>query len=185
MLVLRLLLRPFAARQRRSVIGEEAVADSAAKAVSGLRDVTACGGENAVMAEFGAQVAQQASATRSAARTGAARSLCITAGGWLPLVLVLAAAPSMTRGGVAPARYHRRHRVHRGSLRSALNTLAQGVSMGMVRLTVTLERIVEASTPPAAPPAPAPGFYSPVCCSPSAAPRRPLPRRPLPRRLGS
>ena len=175
-LILRLLLRPFAARQRRSVIGEEAVADSAAKAVSGLRDVTACGGENAVMTEFGAQVTQQAGATRLAARTGAARSLCIAAGGWLPLLLVLAAAPSMTRGGVAPARIIGAIAYISGSLRSALNTLAQGVSTGLVRLTVTLDRIIEASTPAAAPPAAAP----PACLLP-----RPAPRLLLPRRLGS
>ena len=155
-LILRLLLRPFAARQRMSVIGEEAIADSAAKAVSGLRDVTACGGENSVTADFGARVEQQARAARSAARIGSVRGLCIGAGGWLPLVLVLAAAPSMMRGGVAPARIIGAIAYISGSLRGALNTLAQGVSAGMVRLTVTLERIVEASLPPPAPPPPAP-----------------------------
>ncbi len=175
-LILRLLLRPFAARQRMSVIGEEAVADSAAKAVSGLRDVTACGGENSVTAEFGARVTQQAGATRSAARIGSARSLCIAAGGWLPLLLVLAAAPSMTRGGVAPARIIGAIAYISGSLRSALNTLAQGVSAGMVRLTVTLDRILEASIPPpaslpAAPPPPAlPPDAPPPDAPPSAAP---------------
>jgi ABC-type multidrug transport system fused ATPase/permease subunit len=154
-LILRLLLRPFAVRQRMSVIGEEAIADSTAKAVSGLRDVTACGGENSVTADFGARVEQQARAARSAARIGSVRSLCLAAGGWLPLVLVLAAAPSMMRGGVAPARIIGAVAYISGSLRGALNTLAQGVSAGMVRLTVTLERIVEASLPPPAPPSPA------------------------------
>ena len=155
-LILRLLLRPFAVRQRMSVIGEEAIADSAAKAVSGLRDVTACGGEKSVTADFGARVEQQARAARSAARIGSVRSLCLAAGGWLPLVLVLAAAPSMMRGGVAPARIIGAIAYISGSLRGALNTLAQGVSAGMVRLTVTLERIVEASLPPPAPASPAP-----------------------------
>jgi ATP-binding cassette subfamily C protein len=154
-LILRLLLRPFAVRQRMSVIGEEAIADSTAKAVSGLRDVTACGGENSVTADFGARVEQQARAARSAARIGSVRSLGIAAGGWLPLVLVLAAAPSMMRGGVAPARIIGAVAYISGSLRGALNTLAQGVSAGMVRLTVTLERIVEASLPPPAPASPA------------------------------
>jgi ATP-binding cassette subfamily C protein len=154
-LILRLLLRPFAVRQRMSVIGEEAIADSAAKAVSGLRDVTACGGENSVTAGFGARVEQQARAARSAARIGSVRNLCVAAGGWLPLVLVLAAAPSMMRGGVAPARIIGAIAYISGSLRGALNTLAQGVSASMVRLTVTLERIVEASLPPPAPASPA------------------------------
>ena len=167
-LILRLLLRPFAARQRMSVIGEEAVADSAAKAVSGLRDVTACGGENAVMADFGGRVAQQAAAARSAARIGSARSLCLAACGWLPLLLVLAAAPSMMRGGVSPARIVGAIAYIGGSLRSALNTLAGGASAGLVRLTVTLERIIEASAPPpAAPPPPAP---PPPALRPAASP---------------
>jgi ATP-binding cassette subfamily C protein len=168
-LILRLLLRPYATRQRRSVIGEEAVADSAAKAVSGLRDVTACGGEDTVMADFGGRVAQQAAAARSAARIGSARSLCIAACGWLPLLLVLAAAPSMMRGGVSPARIIGAIAYIGGSLRSALNTLAGGASAGLVRLTVTLQRIIEASAPP--PPAP------PPTASPSPAPP-PLARPP-------
>jgi ABC-type multidrug transport system fused ATPase/permease subunit len=168
-LILRLLLRPFAARQRRSVVGEEAVADSAAKAVSGLRDVTACGGESSVTADLGARVTQQADAARSAARIGSARSLCLTAGGWLPLLLVLAAAPSMMRGGVAPARIIGAIAYISGSLRSALNTLAQGVSAGMVRLTVTLDRIIEASTPPPDPPAvAAPAVAAPAVASRAA-----------------
>jgi len=63
----------------------------------------------------------------------------------------------MMRGGVSPARIVGAIAYVSGSVRSTLNTLAQGVSAGMVRLTVTLERIIEASAPsPAAPPPPAP-----------------------------
>ncbi len=159
-LILRLLLRPFAARQRRAVVGEEAVANSAAKAVSGLRDVTSCGAEVQVFAQFDAVVSQQADAARSVARTGSARLLCLAAGGWLPLLLVLAAAPSMLHGGVAPAHIIGAIGYIGGSLRGTLNTLSQGVGAGLVRLTVTLDRIVDASTPPAdapeaaSPPAP-------------------------------
>jgi ATP-binding cassette subfamily C protein len=151
-LILRLLLRPFAARQRRAVVGEEAVANSAAKAVSGLRDVTSCGAEAQVFAQFDAVVSQQADAARSVARTGSARLLCLAAGGWLPLLLVLAAAPSMLHGGVTPAHVIGAIGYIGGSLRSTLNTLSQGLGAGLVRLTVTLDRIVDASTPPADPP---------------------------------
>ncbi len=151
-LILRLLLRPFAARQRRAVVGEEAVANSAAKAVSGLRDVTSCGAEVQVFAQFDAVVSQQADAARSVARTGSARLLCLAAGGWLPLLLVLAAAPSMLHGGVAPAHIIGAIGYIGGSLRGTLNTLSQGVGAGLVRLTVTLDRIVDASTPPTDPP---------------------------------
>ncbi len=151
-LILRLLLRPFAARQRRAVVGEEAVANSAAKAVSGLRDVTSSGAEVQVFAQFDAVVSQQADAARSVARTGSARLLCLAAGGWLPLLLVLAAAPSMLHGGVAPAHIIGAIGYIGGSLRGTLNTLSQGVGAGLVRLTVTLDRIVDASTPPTDPP---------------------------------
>ena len=155
-LILRLLLRPFAARQRRAVVGEEAVANSAAKAVSGLRDVTSCGAEAQVFAQFDAVVSQQADAARSVARTGSARLLCLAAGGWLPLLLVLAAAPSMLHGGVTPAHIIGAIGYIGGSLRGTLNTLSQGVGAGLVRLTVTLDRIVDASAPPADPPEPLP-----------------------------
>jgi len=143
-LILHLLLRPFAARQRRSVIGEEQVARSAARAVSGLRDVTACGAEAGVLAELDAQVRRQADAARSVARIGSARLLCLTAGSWLPLLLVLAFAPAMLRSGVSTAHLIGAIAYIGGSLRSVLYTLSQGLGAGMVRLTVTLERIIEA-----------------------------------------
>ncbi len=150
-LILRLLLRPFAARQRQAVMGEEAVANSAAKAVSGLRDITSCGAEVQVLTQFDAVVRQQAEAARSVARIGSVRLLCLAVGGWLPLLLVLAAAPSMLHGGVAPAHIIGAVGYIGGSLRSILYTLSQGVGAGLVRLTVTLDRITEASTPPADP----------------------------------
>jgi ATP-binding cassette subfamily C protein len=150
-LILRLLLGPFAARQRRSVIGEELVANSAAKAVSGLRDVTASGAEDLVMAGLRDRITRQAGAVRSVARVGSARVLCIAAGGWLPLLLVLAATPSMVRHGIAPARIIGAIAYISGSLRGTLSMLSQGVGAGLVRLMVTLDRIIEASAGPAAP----------------------------------
>jgi ABC-type multidrug transport system fused ATPase/permease subunit len=156
------LLHPLAERQRRCVIGEEAVAGSAAQAVSGLRDVVACGAENLVLGRLDAHVRQQAAAARSVARVGSARSLCLAAGGWLPLLLVLAAAPSMLRTGVSPAHVIGAVAYISGSLRSALATLSEGIGAGLVRLTVTLERITETGTSPACPaPAAAAGTAGP------------------------
>jgi ATP-binding cassette subfamily C protein len=147
--VLRLLLRPYAARQRASVSTEEAVAEAAARAVSGIRDVTACGAEDIVLADIEAPVGRQASAARSAVRAGVARQLCLAVGGWLPLLLVLAAAPSMLRHGASPARVIGAITYVGGSLRGALYTLGQGMGAGLVRLSVTLERIIEAGSAPA------------------------------------
>ena len=141
-IALRLLLRPFATRQRESVVTEEAVADATARAVTGVRDVTACGGEDMVLAGLDELITRQAAATRSAARAGALRLLCVTAGGWLPLLLVLAAAPSMLRGGVSPAHIIGAVTYLSGSLRAMLNTLSTGMGGSVVRLTVALERIL-------------------------------------------
>jgi ATP-binding cassette, subfamily C, bacterial len=141
-LILRLLLRPFAVRQRASVAGEETVARDVATAVSGLRDVTACGAETPVLAALDQQIRRQAAATRSVARIGAVRLFCLAAGGWLPLLLVLVAAPSMLRRGVSPAHLIGAIAYIGGSLRSTLGTLTQGLGAGLVRLTVTLDHIV-------------------------------------------
>lgn len=147
-LILRLLLGPFAARQRRSVMGEELVANSTAKAVSGLRDVTACGAEDLVMAGLRDRITRQAEATRAVAWVGSVRVLSLSLGGWLPLLLVLAAAPSMLRHGLPPARLIGAIAYISGSLRGTLAMLSQGVGTGLVRLVVTLERILETSAEP-------------------------------------
>jgi ATP-binding cassette subfamily C protein len=145
LLILRALLPAYAARQRSSVLGEERVASSAASALRGLRDVTACGAEEQVLAQIDEQVAAQADAARSVARIGAVRSLSMGIGVWLPLLLVLAAAPSLLRRGVTPAQIIGAVTYIGWSLRSAVYTLGQGAAGSVVRLTVTLERIVEAS----------------------------------------
>lgn len=146
LVILRLLLRPFAARRRRSVIGEETVAEVAARTVAGLRDVAACGAEEDVLTELTTRIGQQAEAARSVARIGTARVVCVTAGGWLPLLLVLVAGPSLLRDGVSPAYLIGAIAYITGSLRAVLSTLSQGVGASMVTLTVTLDRILEAST---------------------------------------
>lgn len=149
-IVLRLLVGPFAARQRRSVIGEELVANSTARTVSGLRDVAACGAEDLVMAELRDRITRQADATRAVAGVASVRVLCVAVGGWLPLLLVLAAVPSMLHHGIPPARIIGAIAYIGGSLRGMLSTLSQGVGAGLVRLIVTLERIIEASAVPSA-----------------------------------
>jgi ABC-type multidrug transport system fused ATPase/permease subunit len=164
-LALRLLLRPLRVRQRRAVTGEETLAESAAEAISGIRDVVACGADDLVMARLTDAVERQADAARSTARLSSARVLCIAFGGWLPLLLVLAAMPSLLRSGVSAARVIGAITYLSGSLRSSLNLLSEGVGSSIIRLTVTLDRILEATVPPpqttlppaAAPPGPGPG----------------------------
>ena len=98
------LLPSFARWQGRSVVGEEEVADSAAAALAGLRDALACGAEDQLLSEITDRVMTQAAALRALARMNLLRTLCLAVGGWLPLILVLAAAPSLVRVGVTPGR---------------------------------------------------------------------------------
>jgi len=167
---LRLILRPYAARQRESVRTEEAVAGSAAQAVSGVRDITACGAEYVVLDGLGRRVQRQADAARSVARAGAARLLCLAIGGWLPLLLVLAAAPSMLGRGISPGHVIGAITYITGSLRGALYTLSQGMGAGLVRLNVTLDRIAATSAGPGAPGEP--GHLPPARKAPQGARRR-------------
>ena len=146
----RLLLRPFAARQREWVISEEAVADSAARAVSGVRDVTACGGEEVVVAELDDLITGEAAVIRAAIRGGVLRQLCESAGGWLPLLLMLGAAPGLLRHGESPAHVIGAITYVAGCVRATLSALSQDMGASVVALTVALERILSEAAQPGA-----------------------------------
>jgi len=109
------LLPAFAAWQRRSVVGEERVADSAAASLDGLRDAIACGAEDQVRAEIAGRVAEQAD------------------------------APSLVRHGVSAGAIVGAVTYIGGVLQGALYTLTHGVGGSGIRLAITLQRIVEAS----------------------------------------
>jgi ATP-binding cassette, subfamily C, bacterial len=147
------LLPPLARRQRRSVLGEEAVADSAAAALAGLRDVIACGAQDQVRAELTGRVADQAAALRGLARLNMLRTGCLAVGGWLPLILVLADAPSLVRHGVGPGEIVGAVSYIGGVLQTALSTFTRGVGGSAIRLAITLQRIIEASGAAPGPPA--------------------------------
>jgi ABC-type multidrug transport system fused ATPase/permease subunit len=147
-ILLRLLLRPYAARQRAAVLAEESVAAEVARAASAARDITACGAEDLVLDSLARHIARQEKAARHVAGAGSARLLCLAVGGWLPLLLVLAAAPGMLRHGVSPGDIVGAVTYVTGSMRGALYALSQGMGAGLVRLRVTLERILQTSAPP-------------------------------------
>jgi len=146
-ILLRLLLRPYAARQRAAVLAEESVAAEVARAASAARDITACGAEALVLDGLARHIAGQERAARRVASAGTARLLCLAVGGWLPLLLVLAAAPGMLRRGASPGDIVGAVTYVAGSLRGVLYTLSQGMGAGLVRLNVTLERILQTSAP--------------------------------------
>jgi ATP-binding cassette subfamily C protein len=151
--LLRLMLRPYAERQRVAVLAEENVAAEVARAASAARDITACGAEDLVLHGLARHIARQEKAVRRVAGAGSARLLCLAVGGWLPLLLVLAAAPGMLRHGAPPGDIVGAVTYITGSLRGALYALSQGMGAGLVRLNVTLERILQTSAggPPQTP----------------------------------
>jgi ATP-binding cassette subfamily C protein len=150
-ILLQLLLRPYAARQRAAVLAEESVAAEVARAASAARDITACGAEDIVLDGLARHIARQEEAARRVAGAGSARLLCLAVGGWLPLLLVLAAGPGMLRHGVSPGDIVGAVTYVTGSMRAALYALSQGMGAGLVRLSVTLERILQTSAPPETP----------------------------------
>jgi ATP-binding cassette, subfamily C, bacterial len=166
------LLPPLARLQRRSVLGEEAVADSAAAALAGLRDVIACGAQDQVRAGLTGRVAAQAAALRGLARLNMLRMGCLAVGGWLPLILVLTDAPSLLRHGVGPGEIVGAVSYIGGVLQSALYTLTSGIGGSGIRLAITLQRIIEASGAAPGPPARSePGVPFPRHAAPARGPR--------------
>ena len=147
-ILLRLLLRPYAARQRAALLAEERVAAEVARAASAARDITACGAEDLVFDGLAGHIARQQEAARRVTVAGSVRLLSLAAGGWLPLLLVLAAAPGMLRHGASPGDIVGAITYISGSLRGILYTLSQGMGAGLVRLNVTLERILQTSAGP-------------------------------------
>jgi ATP-binding cassette subfamily C protein len=143
------LLPSFARWQGRSVVGEEEVADSAAAALDGLRDALACGAEDQLLSEITDRVTTQAAALRALARMNLLRTLCLAVGGWLPLILLLAAAPSLVRRGVSPGAVIGAVTYIGGVLQGALYMLTRGLGGSGIRLAITLQRIVEATADPA------------------------------------
>ena len=128
--------------QRAYVRAGERLGQSAAAALAGHRDVLACGAQTRVTTDVARWVSAQAAAERMLARMAAIRSLSLGIGGWLPLLVLLVAAPwlverGLTAGAVLGALIY----VSTG-LQPALHTLVQGLGGGGLRYAVTLENIL-------------------------------------------
>ncbi|MGW5264084.1 ATP-binding cassette domain-containing protein [Microbispora sp. NPDC004025] len=143
-------LPALARRQREFIVADERTAAAVAEMASGLRDVTACGGEERVAASVGREVSRQARAARALARVTASRTLSLAVGAWLPVVLLLAGAPWLVRQGVTGGVILGSLTYVMQSLAPALGGLVQGLGVSGVRLAVTLERILHAPGPPVA-----------------------------------
>lgn len=142
-----LALRAMAARQRAVVLADEAIAEQVSQVAGGLRDVTACGAEELVRRRVGARIDEAASAARALARLTALRTAALGVGGWLPIVLILAGAPWLVRGGVTAGAILGALTYVAQSLQPALHGFVQGLGGSGLWLLVTLGRILEAAGP--------------------------------------
>ncbi|WP_431883320.1 ATP-binding cassette domain-containing protein [Micromonospora gifhornensis] len=138
------------AHQRAQVAAGEELGRSAAAALTGHRDVTACGGQERVVAAVDRRVVAQADAERTLARMAALRSLSLGLGGWLPVVVLLLAAPWLVGRGLSTGAVLGALVYVTTGLQPALHALVQGVGGGGLRYAVTLDRILR-SCPPSDP----------------------------------
>jgi ATP-binding cassette subfamily C protein len=141
-------LRSMMTHQRKQVLTDEGVAESASALATSLRDVVACGGEDRACARVQRDVDAHAAAERTVARMAAIRTLAVALGGWLPAVGLLVGAPwllhnGLTLGAVAGGLIY----LTQGLL-PALKALVDGLGAGGLRLVVTLDRLVEAGQRP-------------------------------------
>ncbi|MGC4790416.1 ATP-binding cassette domain-containing protein [Micromonospora sp. DT178] len=136
------------AHQRAQVTAGERLGRAAASALAGHRDVVACGAQERVVSDVGRRVAAQADAERTLARMAALRSLSLGVGGWLPVVVLVLAAPWLVRQGLSAGAVLGALVYVTTGLQPALHAVVQGVGGGGLRYAVTLGRILRTSPPP-------------------------------------
>ncbi|GIJ11455.1 ATP-binding cassette domain-containing protein [Micromonospora andamanensis] len=134
--------------QRAQVRAGEALGRATATALAGHRDVLACGAEQRTVAGVDRRVNDHAAAERTLARMSALRSLSLGLGGWLPVVVLLLAAPWLVRRGLSTGAVLGALVYVTTSLQPALHALVQGLGGGGLRYAVTLERILRTCRPP-------------------------------------
>jgi ABC-type multidrug transport system fused ATPase/permease subunit len=132
-----------AARQRDSILADEGIGDAAATVSEGQRDIVACGAENVIAVRVGEHVEAQARATRGLARFTALRTVAVSIGGWLPLVLILVGGSWLLRNGASTGEILGALTYVAQGLNPALSTLVRGLGNTGLWLYVTLGRIVE------------------------------------------
>ncbi|GAA2204890.1 ABC transporter ATP-binding protein [Nonomuraea monospora] len=142
-------LPALARRQRAYLVADERLAEAMAGMAGGLRDIEACGLREDVTGRLGRRVGAQAAAARTLARVSAVRTAALAAGGWLPVVLVLAGTPWLLERGVGAGVVVGTLAYVTQSLAPALGGLVQGLGVAGVRLAVSLGRILTMAPAPA------------------------------------
>lgn len=142
------LLGLAAGRVRASLRADEELATSAGMVFAGLRDVTAAGAEEFAEDLVGTPIEAHAAAERSLARVAALRTLCFAIGGWLPLLILLAAGPWLVSRGVSTGTLLGGLTYVLIGLQPALGTVMSALGHSGLRFVVTLGRILDTAAPP-------------------------------------
>ncbi|MET9951763.1 ABC transporter ATP-binding protein [Streptomyces sp. NPDC006339] len=154
-------LRPMARAQHRYLDADEAVGRRAEVTRTALRDLVACGAQEATAAANRRAVEEAAAAQRALARWASLRTLSVATAGQLPVFLLLAATPWLLRQGVTAGAMVGALTYVLQALLPALHTLMAVLGAAGARLFVILDRLTRplpATPGPAAPaPAAAPG----------------------------
>ncbi|MYW05150.1 ATP-binding cassette domain-containing protein [Streptomyces sp. SID3343] len=134
-------LGPMAARQRDFLSADEALATQVGAIAEGLRDVVACGAQEAVAARTHALIEDEARTARSLARWAGARCVALGVAGQLPVVLLLIAAPWLLREGLTAGALVGAFTYLTQALLPALHTLMNALGAAGTRLLVVLDRL--------------------------------------------
>jgi ATP-binding cassette subfamily C protein len=130
-------------RVKASLSADEQLATSAGIAFTGVRDITATGAQDFAAELVGEPVEAHAAAERALARVAALRTLCFAVGGWLPLLILLAAGPWLAGRGVSTGTLLGGLTYVLLGLQPALSTVMSALGDSGLRYVVTLGRILD------------------------------------------
>ncbi|MFK4082739.1 ABC transporter ATP-binding protein [Kribbella sp. NPDC020789] len=134
-------------RVRASLQADEDLAASAGMVFGGIRDITATGTEEYAEFLVGEPIEAHASAERALAKVAALRTLCFAVGGWLPLLILLAAGPWLVGRGVSTGTLLGGLTYVLIGLQPALSQVMGALGDSGLRFVITLGRILDSGAP--------------------------------------
>jgi ATP-binding cassette subfamily C protein len=140
-----------AGRYRTAVRADERLAATTGSVLAATRDIAARGAEEHAAAMVSGPIAEQAAAERGLAGVSALRTLCFVIGGWIPLIVILAAGPWLVGKGVTAGAVLGGLTYVLFGLQPALGRLFAGLGGSGLRFVVTLSRVLDAADQPSPP----------------------------------
>ncbi|ALC20717.1 ATP-binding cassette domain-containing protein [Streptomyces pristinaespiralis] len=145
-------LLPMARAQHRYLDADEAIGRHAQNVTTALRDIVACGTQDAAEAQGRLDVGEAAAAARSMARWAAVRTLAVAVAGQLPVLLLLVCTPWLLGQGVTAGALAGALTYLLQALLPALHSLMTVLGAAGARLLVVLGRLTEPYPDTAVPP---------------------------------